>query len=193
MRLTEKVHDYLSVQLKPGDNAIDATAGNGHDTAQMACLVGLKGHIIAIDIQESAIESTRKRLSNNNCLRQTQLLTGEHSKVLQVLCSTHTRKISAIVFNLGYLPGSDKSIQTIPATTLRALDASRQLLRPNGILLVTAYRGHYGGQTEADCVAEWMKQTGKSDWFIKSYEPETGKNGLPPILWTARKLPVNSC
>ena len=64
----------------------------------------------------------------------------------------------AIIFNLGYLPGSDKSIQTQPQSTQRALDVAQQLLHLKGMLLVTAYRGHPGGQEEADCVDQWMEQ-----------------------------------
>ena len=57
MRLTELAHDYLAQQLKPGDRAIDATAGNGHDSAYMAQLVGPEGHVLAIDIQHAAINA----------------------------------------------------------------------------------------------------------------------------------------
>ena len=51
MRLTDLAHDYLNAQLQPGDRALDATAGTGHDTAYMAGLVGSEGHIIAIGEQ----------------------------------------------------------------------------------------------------------------------------------------------
>jgi predicted methyltransferase len=188
MRLTEIAHNYLSAHLQPGDYAIDATAGNGHDTAHLASLVGPEGHVIAIDIQESAINATCERLKTQGCLKQVQPLTGEHSKILQALCSTHAQTISAITFNLGYLPGSDKRIQTTPETTLRALDASRQLLQPKGLLLVTAYRGHEGGQTEADFVAKWMHGIQDNGWSIKTHEPIVTGNNIPPILWAASRL-----
>ena len=183
MRLTERVHHYLNAQLKPGDHAIDATAGNGHDTAHMASLVGPKGQVIAIDIQKSAIDATRKRLNTQSCLAQVQLLCGEHSAILQSLCPKHARTICAITFNLGYLPGSDKHIRTTPETTLRALDASRQLLKPEGLLLVTAYRGHEGGQAEADTVARWMKTLQTEGCPVESHTPATRGTRKPPILW----------
>lgn len=188
MRLTEQVHHHLTAQLKPGDFAIDATAGNGHDTLHIASLVGPTGRVIAIDIQQAAIDATRERLSAHRCLEQTQLLTGEHSEILQSLCAENTRTLRAITFNLGYLPGSDKQIQTTPETTLSALDASRQLLKPNGLLLVTAYRGHPGGLTEADAVAEWMQTLRTNGWHVKSHAPETQGNRTPPILWIACNL-----
>lgn len=183
MRLTERVHHYLNAQLKPGDHAIDATAGNGHDTAHMASLVGPQGQVIAIDIQKTAIDATRERLTTQGCLEQVQLLGGEHSAILQSLCPKHARTICAITFNLGYLPGSDKHIRTTPATTLRALDASRQLLKPEGLLLVTAYRGHEGGQAEADTVARWMEILQTKGCSVESHTPATQGTRTPPILW----------
>ncbi len=41
---------------------IDATAGTGKDTVFLAKLVGEKGRVISMDIQEMAIEQTKKRL-----------------------------------------------------------------------------------------------------------------------------------
>ncbi len=187
MRLTDIAHNYLSAQLQSGDHAIDATAGNGHDTVHMASLVGREGLVIAIDIQEAAIRATRSRLKAYGCLDQVQLLTGEHSRILQSLCPTHAQTIHSITFNLGYLPGSDKRIQTDPETTLSALDASQQLLKPKGLLLVTAYRGHEGGQNEAEQVAQWMQTIRAKGWSVKAHDPEIKGNKTPPILWVAQR------
>lgn len=191
MRLTKLAHNYLNAQLTAGDHAIDATAGNGYDTAHLASLVGDEGRIIAIDIQKTAIDVTRERLKSKQSLRQVELLKGDHSKILQSLCATYARTISAITFNLGYLPGSDKCIQTTPETTLFALDASKKLLEPNGLLLVTAYRGHKGGQNEANAVAKWMQQIENNDWLVDRYHPVAKKDKLPPILFAARRPPAN--
>ena len=190
MRLTELAHNYLSEQLGEGDHALDATSGNGYDTLQMAKLVGPLGHVIAIDIQEAAIAATRTLLESNNCLKQVELLLEDHSTALQSLCRDHAQSFSAITFNLGYLPGSDKHVLTRPETTIKALDPARELLKPNGLLLVTAYRGHGGGQVEADHVAQWMQQLSTRDWQWKTHDPsiDNNKENQPPILWAVRKL-----
>ncbi|CAA6691987.1 MULTISPECIES: class I SAM-dependent methyltransferase [unclassified Lentimonas] len=187
MRLTDLAHDYLSAQLQPGDRALDATAGNGHDTAYMAKLVGSTGHIIATDIQEAAITATRLRLETANSQAQAELLVADHGQALRSLCEQYAQTISAITFNLGYLPGSDKSIQTTPESTLAALRSACELLKPSGLLLVTAYRGHEGGQTEAGSVAEWMQTIESRGWFVESHEPIVNSGRIPPILWVARK------
>jgi hypothetical protein len=95
--------------------------------------------------------------------------------------------MSAITFNLGYLPGSDKTIQTEPKSTLGALRAASDLLKSDGLLLVVAYRGHDGGQTEATQVADWMQTIQERGWTVKSHEPIVTGRRVPPILWVARK------
>ncbi len=46
--LTRLAHELLRAQLCPGDIAIDATAGNGHDTLFLAQAVGLCGKVAAV-------------------------------------------------------------------------------------------------------------------------------------------------
>ncbi len=185
MRLTELAHLQLEAQLAPGDCAIDATAGNGYDTVKLAELVGRDGQVIAIDLQAEAIASTRARLNATPLETACELIQDNHAQALQALVATHSNKVSAITFNLGYLPGSDKSVQTLSETTLPALDACTALLKPGGLLLVTAYRGHPGGESEAAAVAEWMQR--QSGWHIESHEPDVTGPRIPPILWIARK------
>lgn len=183
MRLTEKAHQYLEEILRPGDLAIDATAGNGHDCLKIAQLIAPKGQLMAIDRQASAIETSGNRLRAAKLEHVCEFIEGDHAEALLRLTKQHTGQASAIIFNLGYLPGSDKSIQTGPATTLPALNAASALLRPRGLLLVTAYRGHDGGIAEADAVARWM------DTFpgiVTCHEPDTSGNSTPPILWVAK-------
>ena len=40
-------HDWISRLVLPGDTVVDATAGNGHDTAFLARLVGPEGKVHA--------------------------------------------------------------------------------------------------------------------------------------------------
>jgi 16S rRNA C1402 N4-methylase RsmH len=185
MRLTDQVHHILTQQLKTGDLAIDATAGNGHDTQFLAERVGAEGQVIAIDIQASAIESTRGRLIAAELADRVTLHTNDHAAQLEALCQSHGESIAAIVFNLGYLPGSDKAVQTQSANTHRALEASRRLLRPSGQLCVTAYRGHPGGMEESKVVEAWMRAQETEGHTVECYEPQA--NNTPPILWVLQK------
>ena len=185
MRLTELVHHTLNDHLREGDLAIDATAGNGHDTAYLATRVRESGKVIAIDIQGSAIESTRSLLSEKALLDHVTLLLGDHSVILEHLLGEYKKSVATVVFNLGYLPGSDKSVKTEPVNTFQALEASAMLLRPSGMLCVTAYCAHLGGEEEATTVKEWMSSKKSSGWNIKRHTPAS--SNLPPILWLAHK------
>lgn len=189
MRLTEQVHLELEKAVRPSDTAIDATAGNGHDTLALARLVGPGGKVYAIDRQERAIASSRTRLQEAGELAQCALIQADHATMLHSLLPGHHSSVAAITFNLGYLPGGEKDVTTLPESTLCALDAAKCLLKPEGILMVTAYRGHPGGMDEAKQVAAWMHALSPEYWQIELREPPTRHpEHLPPLLWIARKL-----
>ena len=184
MRLTEKVHHIIMDHLQEGDQAIDATAGNGYDTLFLAEQVGPSGKVIAIDIQDCAIRSTREKLESTGLIDRVELVTDDHAISLRKLMVNDREKIAAITFNLGYLPGSDKSIQTRPESTEEALATSIQLLSSGGCLCVTAYRGHSGGRAEAETVESFMRKSQREGHVVDSYEPELSNS--PPILWVLK-------
>ena len=185
MRLTEKVHHILTNHLKEGDRAIDATSGNGYDTLFLAGQVGSSGKVIAIDIQDCAIQSTRERLETAGLIDRVRLVSEDHAVALGKLIEANREKVAAITFNLGYLPGSDKRIQTRAESTEAALAAAIQFLVPGGCLCVTAYRGHSGGTVEAATVQPFMRQYQTEGNAVECHEPESSNS--PPILWVLRK------
>ena len=188
MRLTDQVHLKLNDLLCAGDTAIDATAGNGHDTLAMAKLVGPTGTVIAIDLQAGAIGATRAQLEAAGQSAQCQLIEGDHAEALKDLLEQGILA-SAITFNLGYFPGGDKAVTTTPQTTLSALNSAKSLLGPRGLILVTAYRGHEGGIEEAAAVESWMQSLPDRNWHIEISEPVTRQaNRVPPILRMATRV-----
>jgi predicted methyltransferase len=182
MRLTELVHDRLKAQLRPGDFAVDATAGNGHDTLLLAKLVGADGRVCSMDVQAAAMDATRERLQSADCLKQVELIKENHAAALATLAEAAPRA-AAIVFNLGYLPGSDKRVQTHAADTLAALNASARLLAPGGFIAITAYQGHPGGMVESEAVAKWMHAQKLRGWVAECHDPGFRERHLPPVLW----------
>ena len=54
---------FILEHLKAGEVAVDFTMGNGGDTLFLSKTVGDGGKVYAFDIQESALESTQKRLT----------------------------------------------------------------------------------------------------------------------------------
>lgn len=67
----------------------------------------------------------------------------------------HHGNIALILFNLGYLPGGDKTIITKTESTLAALNQSLTLLKPSAFLSIVVYSGHTGGDLEAQAINDW--------------------------------------
>lgn len=141
----------MSQFLQPGDLAVDATCGNGHDTLFMARLVGTSGRIWAFDVQERAISATSRRLGQAGMAERVELILGGHESLGEQVPTP----VRGVMFNLGYLPGGDRSIITRPETTRTAMNQALNLLLPGGILAVTAYPGHDGGDREEEMLREW--------------------------------------
>jgi len=150
---TDLLHTILRGEISEGDLAIDATAGNGHDTLFLAREVGRTGKVIAFDIQAAAIEATRNRMDSEGFSGRV-ILHGESHVELARFAAPGSVKV--IIFNLGYLPGADRSISTNKVETLEALDAASALLKPGGILAVICYPGHPEGAEEAEAVESFF-------------------------------------
>ncbi len=154
MRVTERAHQSVRAVVRPGDHVVDATAGNGHDTLFLARLVGPDGRVIAFDVQEEAIAAARARLLGNGITDDRVVLVhGSHSTLRQRV----DRPVAVVMFNLGYLPGSDHAHTTTRDETLIALAEGWEILRESGILSVVCYRGHPGGAEEAAGVLEYAE------------------------------------
>ena len=143
---------FILEHLKEGDVAVDFTMGNGHDTEFLSKTVGENGRVYAFDIQESAVESTRKNLAAAGCPNNYTLIHDSHHNVKNYV----TEPIKAGMFNLGYLPGGDKSITTMRATTLPAIEAAIELLGKDAILLIAVYPGHPEGDAEGKEITEYL-------------------------------------
>jgi len=156
--LTLQVHDELTARIEPGDWVVDATSGNGHDSVFLARRIGGTGRVFCLDIQRSALEITRKRLAEADLSDQATLIQCDHAHMQNHLPVLTNRRISAIVFNLGYLPGGDKSCTTASKSSILALDQSLKLLAPGGCISILAYPGHRGGREECESIKTWALQ-----------------------------------
>lgn len=144
-------HIFMESFVHEGDNVVDATCGNGHDTLALAGMVGPGGHVWGFDIQGQAIVETGRRVSEAGYADRVTLLQVGHEEIGRHLQDP----VKVVLFNLGYLPGSDRTITTRPETTVAALDQSLQLLVTGGIVMVTVYPGHSGGSAERQAVDKW--------------------------------------
>lgn len=141
---------------------MDATCGNGHDTLLLAGLVGPNGKVWGFDVQESAILATATLLADAGCRERVVLVHAGHERLADFV----TRPLAAAVFNLGYLPGGEKSRVTRPGETLAALAQGTELLSPGGRICIVLYTGHAGGTEEAEAVDAWAAGLQPKDFHV---------------------------
>ena len=74
------VQDFLAARLQNPQLLVDATCGNGGDTAFLCRLAGGTGRVLGFDIQPEAIASTRRNLAANGL--SAELYCGSHADLL---------------------------------------------------------------------------------------------------------------
>lgn len=181
-RPTHLLHVLLSDIIQAGDTVIDATAGNGHDTVFLAEAVGEAGRVIAIDIQAEAISSTRRALEEKRLENRVELHEGSHADLEKYVAE---RSVAAIVFNLGYLPGTDHAVMTQVDSTLQALAGAVIALKEGGVLAVVCYPGHEGGDVESVRVESYLRDLG--NFRLAKYELLSTQRASPFLLIACKK------
>lgn len=188
LKQLEMAHWMLKDIIKTNDVVVDATMGNGYDTQFLA---ELGANVYAFDVQEEALNSTEKRLDDagiknqifeknlSNLLTEpsVNLVLSGHEKLSEYV----KEPIKAAIFNLGYLPKTDKSVVTKADTTLTALDALTNQLVVGGRIAIMIYYGHEGGMEEKNAVIKWTSSLPQKDWEVTSYAP-LNQIHTPPIL-----------
>ena len=153
-----ELHKYFILKhLKEGDVAVDFTMGNGHDTEFLSKTVGESGHVYAFDVQKAAVESTAKNLAAAGCPQNYTLIHDSHHKVKDYV----KVPFKAGMFNLGWLPGGDKSITTLRETTMPAIEAAIELMDRDAILNVAVYPGHEEGDAEGNMICDYLASVSK--------------------------------
>lgn len=174
--IQNKVNQLIIENIKQNDLVIDATIGNGHDSAFILPLIP-KGYLYGFDIQLQALENTKKILKQLNYT----LYNVSHEYMLETL--GFKNKISLIIFNLGYLPNSDKKIKTNYKSTIKAITDSIELLNNKGIILITVYPGHKEGLEESIKINEFLKD-------INHHIYKNTDNPNAPYLILIKKLDI---
>ena len=149
----KELHKHFILQhIGEGDVCVDFTMGNGNDTLFLSRTVGETGRVYAFDIQEEALASTRARLEAEGAPENYTLICASHHRVREFV----KEPIKAGMFNLGWLPGGDKSITTLRETTMPAIEAAIELLDRDAILNVAVYPGHEEGDAEGRMICEYL-------------------------------------
>jgi hypothetical protein len=167
------VHDSLEKVIGKNDIVIDATVGNGHDTLFLSMLAK---KVIGFDVQKSAIDETTRLLTKHQRTNVSLHLDGHENLDLYT-----TSLVKAVTFNLGYLPGSDKTVTTVFTTTVEAIKKALSILDIGGIVSIIVYTGHNGGMDESTHIFEHLKTIDMKHYQVLKYQFLNRKNA-PYVL-----------
>ena len=118
-------------------------------------------------------------MEKNNFEDRVELITDGHENMKDYV----SEEVTAVMFNLGYLPGgSKKDIITEPETTVEALVQASSLLSLGGTITVVLYTGHEGGTIEMDAVMSWCKKLDQRIFTAIHYFPINQRNSPPNLI-----------
>lgn len=147
------VQDYLAAHLPHAALCIDATCGNGGDTAFLCGLSAASGgRVLGFDIQPEAIASTRAHLAQKGFTAE--LHRDSHANLLQYVTPGTA---DAVMFNFGWLPGADHTVFSTAGSSIPALEAALTALRPGGVLSAILYSGRVIGSDEKRHILQWAR------------------------------------
>lgn len=174
-------HGWMKQYIKPGDICIDATAGRGFDTAFLCDLVGEKGKVLAFDIQEEAVESTKLLLKEKGLKAEVYLESHVNmGKYMQ------PQTVAGIMFNFGYLPGGDHTKSTQPATSQQAIEEGLSLLKQHGVMSLCIYHGGDTGFEEKETLLSYLKKLDGKGYTVAVCELYNKPNH-PPLAVLIQK------
>ncbi|WP_312469894.1 class I SAM-dependent methyltransferase [Neobacillus sp.] len=185
-RILPFAKNLLEKAVQSGDVVVDATLGNGHDTVFLAGLVGESGKVYGFDVQEEAIMASKERLTQHGLSDRVTIFHKGHESLYQMVPPIHHGRITGAIFNLGYLPGSDKTIVTRPKTTIAAIEQLLEIMAPEGIIVLVIYHGHEEGAVERDSLLNYCQHIDQKTAHVLQYQFINQQN-YPPFIVAIEK------
>lgn len=173
LKLTDIAHSLIISKVQSAKVLIDATVGNGHDLLFLLNHCSPKAKVYGFDIQIAAIENTRNKLESKHLNGQCHLIHDCHSQLKTYV----SQAIDLAIFNLGYLPGGNKSITTLSNTSLLAVQACLKLLAPGGLISLMLYPGHPEGKIETEVIENYLKSV--SQQYQSFYTKKSSASSSP--------------
>ncbi|WP_371370796.1 class I SAM-dependent methyltransferase [Sporomusa aerivorans] len=176
-------HQFILPRLANARTVVDATAGNGNDTLFLAENTPDATTVFAFDIQQQGLSKTETLLTGRNLRHKVRLILDSHSHLNKYL----HQQLDAVMFNLGYLPGSDHKLSTNPATTIEAAHQALQLLNIGGVMTIAVYPGYEHGRLECQAVYEYLAILNQKVFSVACWSMVNQKNN-PPLLYVIEKI-----
>ncbi|WP_461207090.1 tRNA 5-(aminomethyl)-2-thiouridylate-methyltransferase MnmM [Clostridium sp. DL1XJH146] len=174
--------DYCHRFINEGDIVVDATVGNGNDTALLCKLVGSSGKVYGFDVQEEALRNAEAYLKELNLDNRVRLILDGHENIKEYICE----KVDVVIFNLGYLPKGNHEITTKWETTIKAISGSMDLIKKEGKIFIVVYPGHSEGEKEKKEIEEFVKTISQKEYNVAKISFMNQINN-PPFLIAIEK------
>jgi hypothetical protein len=181
MDLTARTHarirEHFGGRNLTNCTAVDATCGHGKDTEFLGKL-GF-GKVIAMDIQQIAVDATVQRIRDAG-LTNIKVYKQDH----QFLERDIVAPIECAMFNFGYLPNADKTKTTQAHTTLMAAQSALSILNQTGLISFLCYPGHPAGLSETNRLKTWLDNIDRY-WICETHLARSPKP-TAPILFVVK-------
>ncbi|MEG2288594.1 MAG: class I SAM-dependent methyltransferase [Clostridium sp.] len=155
--------------------AIDQTLGNGSDCDFLS---GKFKKVYAFDIQSTAIEKYKKKNKENVIL-----IMDSHENIANYI----KEEVDVAIYNLGFLPGGDKSITTHAESTLKSVEDTLKILKSGGFVLIAVYTGHNAGQYESEELIKYVGCLPKNKFGVMLHKVINRSENAPYLLVIEKK------
>lgn len=156
------------------DIACDMTLGNGHDSMMILELCHPK-KLYAFDIQEAAFIKSKELLGDRS---QVKFIHDGHENFDLYLKDN----IDLAIFNLGYMPGQDKTIKTDYKKVITCLEKLLMSLNKNGHIIITLYPGHDSGKQEAEKIYDFLIKLNQKEFIATKFDFINQVNFPPHVI-----------
>lgn len=182
-------HKHWKSLIEHGDTVIDATCGNGHDTLVLAklALTSNAGQLFALDLQQEAINATNEMLLSKlsrEIYERIYFIQGCHSRFPD---NVAPNSVKLIAYNLGYLPGGDKSKTTQTETTLESIQQAQKLILDGGLISITCYPGHEEGKREEEQILNFSTKLDPKKWSC-CHHRWSNRSNAPSLLLIQKRM-----
>ncbi|OON95579.1 MAG: hypothetical protein ATN36_07815 [Epulopiscium sp. Nele67-Bin005] len=204
--ITQNAHQFILSHISNCEenslNVLDATMGNGNDTLFLASLAQAR-EVWAFDVQRLAIKNTKENLENKlnilsdssnkyhntniENINEVSIKTSNNTKI-NLICQSHlaftdfiTDKLDIIMFNLGYLPTSDKKISTEAEITVKTIEKCLKQLNSMGIMTIITYIGHDNGM-EYSIIKQYLGNIAYKDYKVLRITIDNASENCPQLF-----------
>ncbi len=173
--ITDLAHYIIENYVIDRDVAVDETLGNGGDCDFLS--KNFK-KVYAFDIQPLAIENYRRRCNDN-----VTLILDSHENVREYI----KEEIDVAIYNLGFLPGGDKTITTHAESTLKSIVKTLEIIKSGGFAIIAVYCGHNEGLQESEEVMKLVRSLPKSRFGVMLHKVINRSENAPYLLVIEKK------